>query len=492
VTRVAGWGEPKSPSDLKGRKVAVFSATQKEALQTIGAYPLSIEQVQARTALSSGDVDSVLISSGNPDSWVFPERGFLLADSLKAQVALVVTNDPSWDRIPFVYRARIGDAAIAASRRFDQALLESEGSLLSRARSSGISLVNFQADDTSLATRQWIDQQPEALRGMYFYVLRYLNPTVPRDPVIPGRGGQVGKLYFATTRDDTGDRDFLYRFGDSRTGIVKCGQIEFSLTNPSGTTPTIVGPVTADSIECGRSLNIVLQSSKRMLIFVHGFNNRFSEAAERAMILKNAVGNDTEVLFWSWPSKRDGLAGNYAYDKESVGGSARQNFVRLLRALKEGSNTSSLNLLAHSMGGWHAMGALQTLSDDNSRPTLQNVVLAAPDVPIDEFMLALHDLSRISKRNTLYACEWDWALLTSKEMNSYPRAGSGGDSDIVVNDEVESIDVDSTFSLNHSYVFQAGTVLKDLSTLILTGTDAHARGLFKKAKASWHYWRFHS
>lgn len=229
-----------------------------------------------------------------------------------------------------------------------------------------------------------------------------------------------------------------------------------------------------------------------MLIFVHGFNNRFSEAAERAMVLKNAVGNDTEVLFWSWPSKRDGLAGNYWYDKESVGGSARQSFVRFLRALKEGSNTSSLNLLAHSMGSWHAMGALQTLSDDNSRPTLQNVVLAAPDVPSDEFMLALPDLSHVARRNTLYACEWDWALRMSREMNAYPRAGTGGDADILVNDKVESIDVDATLSINHSYVFQAGRVLSDLSTLILTGSDADARGLFRRAKASWHYWRFHS
>jgi esterase/lipase superfamily enzyme/TRAP-type C4-dicarboxylate transport system substrate-binding protein len=488
VTRVAGRGDPKSPNDLKGRKIAVFSSAQRLDLQKFGTNPLSIQQTQVPEALRSGEVDSVVINSGNPDSWVFPEQGFLLTDSLKAQVAIVVTHDASWDRIPFVYRARIGDAAVAASRRLDETLVEAEGSLFSKARSSGVSLVSFRPDDTSSATRKWIDEQPEKLHEIYFSVFKYLPSTTV--PSAPGRGGQVGKLYFATTRDDTGDDDFRFRFGDTRTGVVKCGRIAFSAADPRGATATFDGPLTAESAACGATLNNVLQSSKRMLIFVHGFNNRFAEAAERAMALKNAMGSDTEVLLWSWPSKRDGILGNYAYDKESVGGEAQQSLVRFLRALKRGSDTSSLNLLAHSMGGWHLIGALRTLSDQDGRPTLQNVVLAAPDVPSDEFRFALDDLSRIARRYTLYACEWDVALMTSKAMNAYPRAGSGGDADIVVDEKVESIDVEAGLSLNHSYVFEAGKVLSDISALVLAGSDAAARGLFRKPKAAWHYWRF--
>jgi esterase/lipase superfamily enzyme len=460
-----------------------------QALQKIGSSPITVPLVNVQDALRAGAADSVVISSDNPNSWV-PERGFLLADSIKAQVAVVVTQDESWDRIPFVYRARIGDAAIAASQRFDQTLVDTEGSLFSRANTSGVSLVTFQAEDASRATRKWIVDQPEPLRGIYSSTFDYLKLQSPKNLQIPRRGGQVGKLYFATTRDDTRDSNFLYRFGDARTEIVKCGQIEFSQANPNRTTAAFATTVIADTSGCGTSLNAALQSSMRMLIFVHGFNNRFSEAAERAMVLKNAVGNGTEVLLWSWPSKRDGLTGSYRYDKESVGGVARQSFVRLLRALTVGSSTTPLNLLAHSMGGWHAIGALQVLSDEESRPALQNVVLAAPDVPRDEFMFALNDLSRVAQRNTLYACGWDLALLRSQSMNEYPRAGTGGDSDILVDDKLESIDVDSTWSINHSYVFQAGKVLNDLSHLILNQADANARGLVRRPKAPWHYWSF--
>jgi len=60
--------------------------------------------------------------------------------------------------------------------------------------------------------------------------------------VVPRRGGQVGKLYFATTRDDTGDSNFLYRFGDSRTGIVKCGQIEFLWPIRAALQPPLLDP----------------------------------------------------------------------------------------------------------------------------------------------------------------------------------------------------------------------------------------------------------
>lgn len=489
---VAGRGSAASPDDLKGRKVAVFSSSQRQALQNVGSTPVPLPGADATAALSRGLVDSTVINSGSPASLaLLPERGFLVTDSVTAQVGVAITQDAWWDRIPFVYRAMIGDAAIAASQRLDQALVETESSLFSRAKESGVALVTFQAEDASRATRKWISDQPEALRENYSSVYEHLRvmPSPP-SPLVPRRGGSVGKFYFATTRDDTSHSNFLYRFGDGRTDVVKCGEIEFSASDPNQRTAAFVGPVTADSIACGSSINNILQSSKRMLIFVHGFNNRFAEAAERAMMLKNALGNDTTVILWSWPSKRDGMTGNYRYDKESVGGIARQSFVRFLRALRPGSEAIPLSILAHSMGSWHTIGALQVLSDETNRPTLQNVVLAAPDVPKDEFLFALRDMSRVASRNTLYACGWDWALMISQDMNAYPRAGTGGDSDIVVNEHIESIDVEAGLSTNHSYVFEPGKVLNDLSSLVLTGADASGRGLLKKSKTPWYYWRF--
>jgi esterase/lipase superfamily enzyme/TRAP-type C4-dicarboxylate transport system substrate-binding protein len=492
LTLATGRGEVKTPNDLKGRKVGVFFPTQQEPFAKIGSVPLLIPQAEAPNAVEKGVVDSIAISSANPSSWQLPARGFLLRDSIKAQVALVVTQDKTWEEIPFVIRAMIGDAAIATSNSHDRTLIEVEQQLIGKARSSSVSLVSFAADQASRATYQWIAEQPEHLRPLYSRIYDYAknsDATSPRNPVVPpGRGGQVGRIYFATTRQDTRYPNFLYRFSDVRTDVVKCGEIEVSANE---TTLSFVGPITTDTQSCGSMLNNVLQSSGQMLIFVHGFNNRFSDAAERAMILKNSLGSNTDVVLWSWPSKRDGLAGKYDYDKESVTGIARISLVSILDSLTTGSKMKPLNILAHSMGGWHVLGALQILSGQNNRPELRDVVLAAPDIPQDEFGFAVGALSHISKRTTVYACGWDWALIISEDINGYPRAGSGGNN-IFVRQPIESIDVDATLSTNHSYVFEAGKVLNDFSTLIATEAepDGAARGLVKIPKAQWHYWRF--
>jgi esterase/lipase superfamily enzyme len=211
---------------------------------------------------------------------------------------------------------------------------------------------------------------------------------------------------------------------------------------------------------------------------------------ERASILKSALGNDVEVILWSWPSKRDGYFGNYDYDKESVGGVARQLFVRLLRSAKLASEQKAVHILAHSMGGWHTVGVLQVLSDDPNRPTLRNVILAAPDIPTNELEFALADMQRLTKRVTLYACESDWALTISRGMNDYPRGGMGGPRNILTNNMLDSIDVEARlFSTNHSYVFEAGKVLSDVASIV-SGNDINLRGLIKTPKDGHYFWRF--
>jgi esterase/lipase superfamily enzyme/TRAP-type C4-dicarboxylate transport system substrate-binding protein len=491
VALLAGRGDVGSPEALRGKKIAVSSTAQVQSVEKLGSSPVQFDNVRA--ALQRGAVDSVLIQPSNRTTWNLVDRGFLLTNSVKAEVAVVVTRDASWSRMPFVYRAMIGDAAVAASRRFDRASSEAEREFAIRAKSQGLSLVTFQSEDATRATRQWISGQPEAMRGIYTNVYDKIKEGDQQTnrPLTPGRGGQTGRVYFATTRDDTGHGTFSYRFGDARTDVVKCGQIQYSLTNPGQSAASFVGKVTADNTACGTYLGGVLQSNKRVLIFVHGFSNRFSEAAERAIALKNAIGNEIEVVLWSWPSKRDGLVGSYPYDKESVGGVARHRFDHLLKALKAHSERTPLSILAHSMGGWHTIGVLQGLSDHPDRPNIQNVVFAAPDVPTDEFNFALKDLDPTARRITLYACRWDVALILSKEINEYPRAGYGGERDIVVANKLESIDVDSKwFSINHSYVFETGKVLDDLTALVLSDSGASNRGLLQKPKAGWHYWSF--
>jgi esterase/lipase superfamily enzyme len=353
-------------------------------------------------------------------------------------------------------------------------------------------LVTFTAEDASRATRQWIGEQPEALRAIYNSVYEYVKTPQPQSPAppIPGRRSESGTVYFATTREETTESALQYKFGDVRTDVVKCGKIQFR-NQGSSSSADFDGQIVENTKSCGAMLDDLLASSTRMLIFVHGFNNRFSDAVDRAIILKNALGADTTVVLWSWPSKRDGLGGNYDYDKESVSGAAQRRLTGILRAMKLNSSTKPINILAHSMGGWHVLQVLETLSEDNDPVKLTNVIFAAPDIPADEFGFGLPALSHMAERNTLYACGWDWALVFSQDMNDFRRAGTGGNN-IVVSKGLDSIDVDASFSLNHSYVFETGKVLDDLTAIVTTGVDPDAapRSLSEVPKDSWHYWKF--
>jgi esterase/lipase superfamily enzyme len=208
------------------------------------------------------------------------------------------------------------------------------------------------------------------------------------------------------------------------------------------------------------------------------------------MVLKNVLGRDTAVVLWSWPSKRDAKGASYGHDRDSVIGIAQQILVEILQLLKDDSDNRPLDVLAHSMGAWQLLRAIEILSDENSWPNFRNIVFAAPDVPGDEFIFGLKAIKRVAKRNTLYACAWDLALELSHFINRHSRAGIGG-SEIIVSSPMDSIDVDGKFmSKNHSYVFEAGRVRDDLCALVTTAADPAARNLDEVCKPPWHYWRF--
>ena len=496
TTLIASRTELNKPDDLQGRKVAISSQDDLRSLELLGTHPVAMKSADRVPAVAAGSVEATVVNSGDTERLALLGEtlpgGYLVTNSIQAQVGVVLAVNGNWYEIPFPYRAMIGDAAIAASTRRDQLLVESEQTLREQAEAMGLSLVTFQVEHTSSAIAAWIERHPVGRRGAYIRALedvQSFSAPRPRNPVGQQRRGEAQRIFFATTRGDTRNSNLEYRFGDSRTATIKCGEISYQPSRGQLAKADIVGTVTADNAACGDYLNGVLQQSERTLIFVHGFNNRFSDATTRAMLLKDNLGAESEVVLWSWPSRRDGLGFSYGYDKESAQGVALRRFEDLLKALKQGAGTPpSLDILAHSMGGQHATSAVTRLSSHSSPPHLRNLVFAAPDIPTDEFGFVLGDIQRNAGRVTLYACGWDWALLLSRKLHQHSRVGMGG-RDIFVDSGLESINVGAELSSrNHSYVFDAGPVLRDMVTLLLKDVDAKTRGLRHKPKAPWHYW----
>ena len=82
------------------------------------------------------------------------------------------------------------------------------------------------------------------------------------------------------------------------------------------------------------------------------------------------------------------------------------------------------------------------------------VIFAAPDIDRDRFIQLAAKFKGCAARFTLYASSRDVALLASKFVHGYPRAGEAGEALLVV-DGVDTIDASlvdtSLVGLRHSY-----------------------------------------
>ena len=130
---------------------------------------------------------------------------------------------------------------------------------------------------------------------------------------------------------------------------------------------------------------------RQVLVFIHGFNNRFDDAVFRfAQIVDDLNARVVPVLF-TWPSRGSVLA--YGYDRESTAYS-RNALENVLKAFARDPAVSEISILAHSMGNSLALETLRQMAirDGRVAPKIRNVLLAAPDVDVDLAREAIVDM----------------------------------------------------------------------------------------------------
>ena len=157
-------------------------------------------------------------------------------------------------------------------------------------------------------------------------------------------------------------------------------------------------------------------SSRRLLIFVHGFNNRYEDAVYRlAQISHDSKANATPLLF-TWPSRGSVFA--YGYDKESTNFS-RTALERVLTAAAAEPRVAEVTVLAHSMGTWLTVESLRQMAIRNGAipAKIENVILAAPDLDIDVFRQQLADMGPERPKFTVFVSRDDRALKVSRRIS---------------------------------------------------------------------------
>src|SRR5271169_1719066 len=163
----------------------------------------------------------------------------------------------------------------------------------------------------------------------------------------------------------------------------KIGQIQWPTSVPGDPARDFM-TVSADYLDkqaFNAAISAVAKSTKRskVLVFVHGFNNRFDEAVYRfAQIVQDSQAPVIPVLF-SWPSKGVVALDAYKSDVERVNES-RGALKQVLESIALNRNINGITVLCHSMG---CLAALEALGSKSIH--VKNVLLVAPDVDVDVF-----------------------------------------------------------------------------------------------------------
>ena len=232
--------------------------------------------------------------------------------------------------------------------------------------------------------------------------------------------------------------------------------------------------------------------AKAALLFVHGYNVTFEDAARRTAQLHYDLGFDGAPVFYSWPSRGEFAA--YPVDETNVQWT-HVHLVEFLEHFVEGSEAEHIYVIAHSMGNravTRAVGDyLRTHSE--AAPRFREIILTAPDIDADVFRREVAPgLAAFGAPITLYASSRDKALVASKSFHGYARAGDAG-AGVVVMSGIETIDASAvdTSLLGHSYYGDARSVLADLYYLVREGKRAPQRfSLVAKTTPDGEYWEF--
>ena len=217
--------------------------------------------------------------------------------------------------------------------------------------------------------------------------------------------------------------------------------------------------------------------SRRVLVYVHGFNNHFDDAVYQLAQIAHDSGADAAPVLFTWPSR--GSIFEYVYDRESTN-SSRDALEQTLRSIAEDPRVRDVTVMAHSMGAWLLLETLRQMSIRGGRvtPKISNVILASPDVDVDVFATQWRDIGQPRPRLTVFVSRNDAALRVSRRLAgnvdrlgqidpmSEPYRSALANSGI---DVIDLTDLSVANSLNHAKFAENPGVVQLIGQRLLAG-----------------------
>lgn len=229
-----------------------------------------------------------------------------------------------------------------------------------------------------------------------------------------------------------------------------------------------------------------------ILVYIHGFNVSFEQAAIRSAQIAYDIGFTGTSVFYSWPAQSSSPA--YIADIESARNSQRY-FHGFLNDIISQTNSSKIYIVAQGLGARLSSRAMKEVFDVDPafRSRLQEIVLVAPDIEAEEFDSVLApSLGTVESPITIYIHSDDSSLASTKDYRSTALVGEY--EKVVANDQVvESINVMSadTGLSAHAGYRDTDSIIADLWSLISFGSRAAQRNLLNmKNTKDGTYWEY--
>jgi esterase/lipase superfamily enzyme len=225
----------------------------------------------------------------------------------------------------------------------------------------------------------------------------------------------------------------------------------------------------------GSQLSKLAPDERHALIFVHGYNVSFENAALRAAQIGVDLSIKWVMAFFSWPSL--GTVDGYFADRATVEVS-EDMIADFMTDFVERSNVTSVHIIARSMGNRGVLAAVARIAakaQSRTRKYFGQVILAAADVDSDRFRQRCASYLALASRTTLHVSTRDLAVEASRWLHKFPRVGLMPPVFVAPGiDTINVKNVDLTM-LGHGYIADARDVLSDMHNLILHAASPESR-----------------
>jgi esterase/lipase superfamily enzyme len=222
--------------------------------------------------------------------------------------------------------------------------------------------------------------------------------------------------------------------------------------------------------------------TRRIVVFVPGFATSVGLAYRDGRRIQAYLGPADRVVAVDWGSL--GLRTRYGHDARS----ARQNapeLVAALLALRAFAPNTELDIFAHSLGTRVVAMAIPHFPAKTGN-VVRNVVLAAPDMTLDDYRKAIARVPGPVKRITLYVSHRDRALLLSEIIHLHRRLGQITHwQNALANTEVVDASAASSGPDGHGYAINVPALIGDIGLTLAGAKEPHALWSGHERGAAW-------